>query len=192
MTCAIRLEFYCEKGYKKGRGYTMHEFVQMAVGWLLEYGGPILFLMLVLGIVGLPIPDETLLTLSGWLIAKGQLNPISTVLFAIVGSICGITISYWLGRNTGTWLLKKYGPKFKFTEKRVQHVHRWYERIGKWSLVVGYFVPLVRHLTGYVAGSLQLTFKEFAIFAYAGALIWSLLFLGLGYFLLVEILPPCF
>lgn len=170
----------------------MHEFVQIFVGWLIEYGGPILFLMLVLGIVGLPIPDETLLTLSGWLIAKGQLNLVPTVIFAIAGSICGITISYWLGRNTGTWLLKRYGPRFKFTEKRIQHVHGWFERIGKWSLLVGYFVPLVRHLTGYVAGTLELPFREFAIFAYAGAVIWSLSFLSLGYFLLVEIMPACF
>ncbi len=170
----------------------LHDLAHLLVEWLLAYGGPILFVMLVLGIVGLPIPDETLLTLSGWLIAHDKLDATSVIFFAITGSICGISISYWLGRNTGSWLLKKYGPKFKFTEKRINHVHGWFERIGKWSLLVGYFIPLVRHLTGYVAGSLQLEFKEFALFAYTGAIIWSLFFLALGHYLMIEVMPHCF
>lgn len=167
----------------------MHELMQLMIEWILQFGGPILFLMLVLGIVGLPIPDETLLTLSGWLIANERLDPITTIAFAITGSICGITISYFLGKGTGGWLMNKFTGRLKFTEKKIAKVEEWYGRIGKWILLVCYFIPVVRHLAGYVAGSFKLELRKFMIFAYTGAILWSLTFLCLGYFLLVEVMP---
>lgn len=167
----------------------MEDLIQLLAGWLFQFGGPILFFMLVLGIVGLPIPDETLLTLTGWLMASGKLAIVSTAIFAITGSICGITLSYWLGRSTGSWFLKRYGSKLRITETRLQRVNNWYHRFGKWILLVGYFIPVVRHLAGYVSGSFNLSIREFMIFAYIGALIWSITFLCLGYFLLIEVFP---
>jgi membrane protein DedA with SNARE-associated domain len=71
------------------------------LNWIPEYGYPALFLLLMLGIVGLPIPDETLLTFSGYLIFKNQLLWMPTMATAFFGSICGITISYLIGRRLG-------------------------------------------------------------------------------------------
>jgi membrane protein DedA with SNARE-associated domain len=48
---------------------------------------------------------------------------------------------------------------------------------------VGYFIPGVRHLTGYVAGASELGFVNFALFAYTGAFVWAATFITLGYFL---------
>lgn len=160
----------------------MHDIILLLANWLLLYGAPILFILLFLGIVGLPIVDETILILSGWLVAKGYLAAIPIITAAITGSICGISFSYWLGRNTGTWLINKYGPKIKITPERLLKVHIWYNMFGKWLLLIGYYIPLVRHLMGYTAGSLNLNLKQFCIFAFAGAIIWSLTFLSLGYF----------
>ena len=53
--------------------------------------------------------------------------------------------------------------------------------MGKWALIIGYFIPGVRHLTGYVAGGLRLPWRYFALFAYSGALLWVSLFIGAGY-----------
>ena len=167
----------------------MHELLQVLTEWLLQYGEPILFILLVLGIVGLPIPDETLLILSGWLMLKGKLLIGPTILCAIAGSVCGISLSYLFGRSTGMKLIHRYGKRFHITKKRLDLVHKWYNKIGKWALMAGYFIPIVRHLTGYVAGTLNLSFKEFAIFAYTGAVIWSLTFLSLGYFLIITVFP---
>lgn len=158
------------------------DVMQVMIEWLLHYGSIILFFLLALGIVGLPIPDETLLFTAGWLICKGKLGLISTFIAAFAGSIFGITISYVLGLATGPWLIKKYGKKLRITEERIQKVHYWYERIGKWTLVIGYFVPVLRHLSGYVAGSTKLKYKQFMLFAYTGALIWVITFLSLGYY----------
>src|SRR5437868_12717844 len=44
--------------FRSLRKKNMHEILHLLIEWLLLYGGCVLFFMLVLGIVGLPIPDE--------------------------------------------------------------------------------------------------------------------------------------
>ena len=121
---------------------------ETALAWGTTYGYTALFVLLMLGIAGLPVPDETLLTFTGYLIFKGTLNGYSAVATAFLGSACGITLSYVLGR---------------------------------WTLLIGYYIPGVRHFTAYVAGASWLEFPVFALFAYSGALLWSLSFITLGY-----------
>ena len=151
--------------------------------WIDLYGYAGLFFALVFGIIGLPVPDESLLTLSGYLISAGRFQFIPTFLAAACGSLTGITCSYWIGRAGGYRLIHKFGPRFHLTEERLQAVHRWFDRIGKWTLTVGYFIPGVRHFTALVAGASQLRYPLFALFAYSGGLIWTLTFITLGYYL---------
>ncbi len=150
--------------------------------WVAQYGGLALFVLLIFGIVGLPVPDETLLVFCGYLIYKGTLNPIATWLGGALGSICGITGSYVIGRTLGLGFLhSRFGKRLHITGERIQKVHDWFERIGHWALLLGYYIPGVRHLFAIVAGTSGLEYRTFAIFAYAGACIWVTTFLFLGY-----------
>ncbi|SRR5579872_2461239 len=148
-----------------------------------QYGLLAVFCLLVLGIVGLPVPDETLLTFSGYLIYRGQFHFLPTILTAYAGSLCGITVSYTIGRTGGLYLLHKYGPYVHLTPKRLNRVHNWFERMGRWALFFGYFMPGIRHFTAIVAGSSELEPHVFAAFAYSGGLLWVVSFVSLGYFL---------
>ena len=151
--------------------------------WLHQYGSFALFGLLALGIIALPIPDETLMVAAGVLINQGNLHVVPTVFAAYMGSICGITVSYLLGSTVGSFVIKKYGSRIGLTEERMQRVHNWFERYGKWTLFFGYFVPSVRHLTGISAGMSALKYPEFALFAYTGAIVWASTFLSIGYFI---------
>lgn len=146
------------------------------------YGNFTLFILLALGIVGLPIPDETLIAFSGALVAQNKLPLLPTQITVFIGAVIGITVSYLLGRFIGNVVLVNYGQRFGLTANRMQRGHDWFERIGKWTLLIGYFIPGIRHLTGIIAGSTRLSYLQFAIFAYSGALIWSQLFFALGYY----------
>ena len=148
-----------------------------------QYGHLAVFCLLVLGIVGLPVPDETLLTFSGYLVYRGQFHFLPTVLTAYAGSICGITLSYTIGRTGGLYLIHKYGPYVHLTPDRLARVHNWFERMGRWALFFGYFMPGIRHFTAIVAGSSELEPHVFALFAYSGGLLWVVAFVSLGYFL---------
>jgi len=149
--------------------------------WLSHYGYTGLFALLLLGIVGLPIPDDALLVFSGYLISTGRLDPVWTFITAFAGAACGISVSYWLGITLGHTAVERYGPYIHLTQERLERVHRWFRRVGNWLLSIGYFIPGVRHFTAIVAGMSGLEFPTFAIFAYGGAAVWVALFLTLGY-----------
>ena len=150
--------------------------------WVSAYGYFAIFGLLVLGIAGLPVPDETLLVFSGYLISRGRLNPAVALVAAFCGSACGITVSFTIGRTLGLGVVHRYGRWLHLTEARINRVHEWFDHLGHWALVAGYFIPGVRHVTAIVAGTSGLEYRRFAAFAYSGAFLWVSTFLSLGYF----------
>jgi membrane protein DedA with SNARE-associated domain len=153
------------------------------LGWITQYGYLAIFLLLVFGIVGLPVPDETLLCFTGFLVYKGNFSLPLAFAAALTGSLCGITISYTLGRTFGIKLIRRYGRYMRITEEHVEKAHAWFARVGHWGLTFGYFVPGVRHLSAYAAGMSAVEPAQFALFAYTGGCLWVSVFLGVGYFL---------
>ena len=51
------------------------------------------------------------------------------------------------------------------------------------ALIIGYFIPGIRHLAAYVAGSSKLPLPIFATFASLGAILWTGSFVTIGYML---------
>lgn len=151
--------------------------------WVSTYGYGALFVLLMLGIVGLPIPDETLLVFCGYLISRGTLNPTLTLVTAVLGSWCGISLSYWIGRTLGLGVVHRFGRYLHVDQQRLDRVHRWFEHSGHWALFGGYYIAGVRHLTAIIAGASKLTFGYFVLFAWSGGLCWAAAFLTLGYFI---------
>ena len=64
-----------------------------------RYGYFAIFCLLMLGIVGPLIPDETILVFAGLLARQGKLDYAAVLAAGYAGSLCGITVSYLLGRN---------------------------------------------------------------------------------------------
>src|SRR5215831_17816352 len=109
---------------------------QSMAHWVGQYGYSAIFFLLVGGIVGVPVPDQLLLILSGYLVLTHSLSLVPTLLVAILGSIAGITLSYALGRGSGSYL-----SRIRFAADRLQNARGWFERFGGWTLVFGYFIP---------------------------------------------------
>jgi membrane protein DedA with SNARE-associated domain len=156
---------------------------QHVLAWITHYGYPAIFCLLMLGIVGLPIPDETLLCFTGYLIFRGQLKLLPAYGVVLAGTATGISVSYLLGRTFGLALIHRFGKYIHLTEQRLAKAHGFFERVGHWSLTFGYFIPGVRHLTAYAAGVSYTAPHVFALFAYLGAFLWSATFVSLGYYL---------
>jgi len=150
--------------------------------WVSTYGYEAIFLLLMFGIVGLPVPDEPLMIFSGYLVSTGHLDLVPTLLVAFAGSVSGITTSYLLGRTLGLGFVHKYGRYIHVTEKRLNFVHSWFDRIGHWVLFIGYYIAGVRHFSALIAGTSCLEYRSFAIYAYSGAAVWVCTFIGIGYY----------
>ncbi len=146
------------------------------------YSYAAIFGLLVFGIVGVPVPDEFLLTGCGFLVFQGHLRLAPALASAWAGSVCGITCSYIIGRTVGwKFLHSRPGRMLHITDAQIRWVHDWFDRIGHWALLVGYFIPGVRHFTAIVAGTSKLELHSFAVFAYTGAALWVSTFVFIGY-----------
>jgi membrane protein DedA with SNARE-associated domain len=152
------------------------------IHWIKTYGYLGVFSSLMLGMFGLPVPDESILTFTGFLIHKSYLQPAPAVLAAFGGSICGITLNYAVGRFIGFPLLSKYGFLIRLNPEQLDKAQQWFEKYGKWALFFGYFLPGIRHLSAFSAGASRLRYWLFAPFAYAGGFLWAAGFVSLGYF----------
>lgn len=139
-----------------------------------------IIIVLIGGIIGLPIPDEVLLTYVGYNVFQGKLSYIPSLLSAFIGSIGGISLSYFIGYKFGLPLLKKFGPKIHITEEKINRTRNLFKKVGPPLILIGYFIPGVRHLTAYVAAINSFPFRKFVVYAYSGALLWSFPFITLG------------
>ena len=135
-----------------------------------------------LGIIGLPIPDETILTFTGYLVSKKDLQLIPAIVSSFLGSISGITVSYFLGRSFDLKIFHKFSRIIHLKDKNLDKTKKWLEGYGSWVFLFGNFIPGIRHLTAMTAGSMKTNYYKFAVFAYTGSLLWSLTFIMIGYF----------
>jgi membrane protein DedA with SNARE-associated domain len=150
--------------------------------WVSSYGYAAIFGLLIFGIVGIPVPDEFLLTGCGFLVFQGHLRLAPALASAWAGSACGITCSYLIGRTVGwKFLHSRAGRLLHVRDEHIRWVHDWFDRIGHWALLAGYFIPGVRHFTAIVAGTSKLELRSFALFAYTGAALWVSTFVFIGY-----------
>ncbi|ETI70249.1 DedA family protein [Neobacillus vireti] len=145
-----------------------------------HYGYFGIIIALVGGIIGLPIPDEVLLTYVGYNIFSGKMSYLPSLLSAFAGACGGISLSYFLGVKLGLPFLIKFGPKFHITEEKVSRTRKLFLKFGPFLLIVGFFIPGVRHITAYLAGINGYSYRRFALFAYSGAVTWCFSFITLG------------
>jgi membrane protein DedA with SNARE-associated domain len=164
----------------------MAQFAPQIAAFLAHYGYFAIFGLLTLGIVGPWIPDETILVLSGIAVHRGELQLNTTISVAFAGSLCGITLSYMLGRTGVIYALERFKPLHRWVGRHLPQVELWFQRYGKWTLFFGYFIAGVRHFTALTAGMSKVKFGTFAAYAYPGGFVWVVCFVSVGYYLGAE------
>jgi membrane protein DedA with SNARE-associated domain len=169
---------------RKSAYWSVAKVQQTIFDFVMNYGYIALYVLLAAGIVGLPIPDETLLTFAGSLTASGGPWSLTPALFvAYGGTMTGMCVSYGVGYKVGKPFLYRYGKWIKLTPHRIQRAEGWFHKYGLWAVFFGYFVPGVRHFTCYLAGVSGVKLWKYLLFAGSGAFIWCVTFLALGHFI---------
>lgn len=150
------------------------------IGLINHYGYIILFTALVLELIAFPLPGELMMTYCGFLVYQSKMNWIISILVATAGVVLGITISYFVGVKLGTRFFDKYGSYIHLGPKQRENTSKWFKSSGNKLLILAYFIPGVRHITGYFSGITEISYKRFALNAYFGALLWTTTFISLG------------
>ncbi len=155
-------------------------FLNFITSLLDHYGYIILFTGLLLELIALPTPGEVLMSYCGFLVYQNKLNWATSIMISTLGASVGITISYILGFYLGKTFFVKYGPYMHMGPDKIEKASKWFDKYGNKLLIVAYFIPGVRHITGYFSGITRIPYKKFAVNAYFGAIIWATTFISLG------------
>ncbi|WP_307397720.1 DedA family protein [Paenibacillus anaericanus] len=145
-----------------------------------DYGYWVVFVGLLLEFIALPFPGETSMAYAGFLSYKGVLDIQWLIPLSFLGTTLGMTITYWIGRKVGLPFITKYGKWVFLSPQKLDKTKFWFEKYGYSLISLGYFIPGIRHFTGYFSGIIVVPFRKFAAYAYSGALIWTIVFLSIG------------
>lgn len=159
----------------------MEHILQQIFHYLSIHAYSVLFISLILEFIAVPLPGETMMTFAGYIAWSGEANYFILIASAFFGTAIGMWFSFEVGRRYGQVLLGKYGSYIGITNKRLDKVARWIEKYGNVIIIASYFIPGIRHVTGYVMGILKMPARVFHAYALAGGFLWVLFFVTLGY-----------
>ena len=148
-----------------------------------HWGYIAIFVVVILGNVGLPLPEETVLAVAGYLVWRGELNLGAVLVVGVVSAVTGDNLGYWLGRRYGRKALPRYARWVLGHPERLQSMEAFVERRGPFAVFVARFIPGIRFMAGPLAGGLGLRFLPFLTANVLGALVYVPVAVAGGYVL---------
>jgi membrane protein DedA with SNARE-associated domain len=148
---------------------------------LAHWGYGAIFVAVVLGNFGLPVPEETVLALGGYLAQRGDLRLTLVLAVGFVSAVVGDALGYWIGRRYGRAAIARYGESVYVTPARLEKVSQLVRRYGAWAVFGARFVAGLRFLAGPLAGATGLPPLPFATANVLGALLYTPYAVGIGY-----------
>ena len=134
----------------------------------------------------IPFPSEVILIPAGALVAVAKMKFLPIIILAILGSLFGAEINYFLGYYLGrrgiNKLVKKYGKIFLIDEEKLKSADNYFKQNGKITIFIGRLIPGIRQIISIPAGFSKMNQGEFLAFTALGSGIWSLILIYLGYF----------
>jgi membrane protein DedA with SNARE-associated domain len=146
-----------------------------------RHGYALTFFLLFAEAIGLPFPAAIALVAAGAAIASHTLSGPGVLLAAMVALLIGDTAQFWLGRYTG-WALLGFLCRLSMNPETciLRSAESFYKR-GKVTLVVAKFIPGINTMAAPLAGSMKMRFGQFLRLDFAGALLYSVTYLFVGY-----------
>lgn len=140
-------------------------------------------------LIGFFLPGDTLLFLSGLLIATGGAggNALGINLWLFIGlgviaAFVGNMVGYGIGRKVGPPLFQRPDARLLKPEY-VQRSAAFFDRYGKVAVVLARFVPIVRTVATVMAGASRMNAKVYAFYSAVGGMLWVSLVTVAGFYL---------
>ncbi|MHA6528817.1 DedA family protein [Paenibacillus sp. BAC0078] len=142
-----------------------------------QYGYLFFFLAFSLGPFGVPIPNEITILTGAILSRSGVINHWTTYICILAGLLTAITIAYCAGKLFGHGFKKKLLNNNHYL--KAESILR---KRGDVAMCIGMFIPVVRYFMPLLIGLSGIHYKKFALITYSSALLWTIIFFGLGTF----------
>ncbi len=135
---------------------------------------------------GIPFPGETMLLAAA--IYAGTTHHLAipfVIAAAAAGAILGDNIGFWVGREGGYRLLRRYGKYIRLDERKLKLGQYLFKKHGGKVVFFGRFVAVLRAWAAFLAGTNRMPWGRFLIFNVAGGALWAILY-GIGGYLLGD------
>ncbi|MCE9646293.1 MAG: DedA family protein [Chloroflexi bacterium] len=152
----------------------MSEFLLTQV---INYGNPLIGLILFLGALGLPIGASVVVIAAGAFGQQGILNWPTAALIGLAGALLGDTLSFGMGYYAKDAVQNRFGKSPAWRSARVS----FQQRAGAAIFLTRWLVTALAIPTNLIAGGSGYKFSRFMIYDIAGETLWIGLYGGLGY-----------
>jgi membrane-associated protein len=135
-------------------------------------------------LLGFFLPGDTLLFVSGLLIAAGTIDT-PLWLFILVVSLAafiGNMVGYAIGYKVGPAVFSRPDAKFLKPEY-IEKSEAFFTKYGKITVVLARFVPIVRTVATVMAGASKMNLKIYTLYSAIGGVFWIASVTIAGYFL---------
>ena len=140
------------------------------------------FLVLLAGSLGLPIPEEMAVLAAGVMSHEGLIAPWPALLVCVFGALSGDIVLYWTGRNGGERVVNCRAVRFLLTHAREERLKKAYRRHAVKTIVTARHVMGLRAAAFLTAGIARVPFWKFLL-ADGGASLAAVPFwFGLAYY----------
>lgn len=131
---------------------------------------------------GFFLPGDTLLFTAGIFASQGFINIYILIIGCIVMAILGDSVGYWMGKKYGRKLFDR-DESFFFKRKHLHDAENFYEKYGRFTIIIARFIPIIRTFAPIVAGIGKMNYKVFISYNIFGSIFWVTIMSLAGYFL---------
>ena len=140
-----------------------------------------LFLLLILGGIGLPFPEDATLMLCGFLIAQEVLHPLRALVTVYTGLLVADTIIYHLGKKYGRRIVTHHRFHRFLSPDRLTKLEAQFNRRGVFFILFGRHLIGLRAQIFLVAGIMKMRLVKFLLADALSALVTISIMVGIGY-----------
>lgn len=155
----------------------MQELLELAT----RHGVSVVFLATLAARLGAPVPASAVLVVAGGLIAAGQLSLAAVLSVAVVANVLGDAAWYYAGRRFGYRVMRLLCKVSMSPDSCVRRSETLITDWGGMSLLAAKFVPGVSIVAPPMAGALKMPLRRFTLFDAAAGLVWTGVFVALGW-----------
>ena len=155
------------------------EFVAMHGAWVYALLFAVIFVET--GVVVMPfLPGDSLLFVVGALCGLGLMELGIVMPLLVVAAVAGDQLNYSIGRWVGPKVWQWEHSRW-FNKRAFQQAHDFYEQYGGITIMLARFLPFIRTFVPFVAGVAEMGRRKFTLYNVAGALVWVLGLVTIGY-----------
>jgi membrane protein DedA with SNARE-associated domain len=131
--------------------------------------------------LGLPLPEDIPLLISGALVAKGQMHLVAAAVAAWCGIIGGDIVLYHFGKRFGLEITRVRFIGKHLTKARIEQIEQMFSRYGIWVVAIGRMFAGLRVAMVVAAGAIRFNFFKFVVTDGLAAVFSGGLFIFLGH-----------